>query len=142
MKELKFMPLVYAVASMSKDPSTKVGAVALNAAFSVVATGYNGFPRGVADTEERLCDRETKLRFTSHAEANLVAQAAYSGHSLRGTTVLVSSLFPCVECSKLLVQSGVRRVIAPKIAEGRWKESNELAKIIFDEGGVEVVEVE
>jgi len=141
-KELKFMPLVYAVASMSKDPSTKVGALALDANLNVQVTGYNGFPRGVADTEERLCNRETKLSFTSHAEANVVAQAAYLGVSLRVSTVLVSSLFPCVECSKLIAQAGVRRVIAPRIKEGRWKESNELARTIFQECGVEVVEID
>jgi dCMP deaminase len=141
MKELKFLRLAETVATFSKDPSTKVGAVAIDDNFNVLTVGYNGFPRGVVDSEERLCNRELKYKLISHAEANVVAQSAYSGISLRGATVLVSSLFPCVDCAKLLAQAGVRRVIAPKIDNDRWKESNELARLIFHEAGVEIVEV-
>lgn len=142
MKELKFMPMVHVVASMSKDPSTKVGALALDDNLYVLATGYNGFPRGVADTAERLSDRDTKLSFTAHAEANVIAQAANHGVSLRDSTLLVSALFPCVACSALIVQAGIRRVIAPRVKESRWKVSNELARVIFDEAGVEVIEID
>lgn len=127
---------------MSKDPSTKVGAVALDDDFRVLATGYNGFPRKVHDTEDRLCNREVKYALTVHAEANIVAQSAYSGVSLKGSTVIVSSLFPCVDCAKLLAQAGVRRVIGPKVQLGRWFESNSLAKTIFNEVGIEVIEYE
>ena len=141
-KELAYMRYAEVAASMSKDPRSKVGAVAIDDDFRVLATGYNGFPRGVTDSEERLCNREMKYALIVHAEANIVAQSAYSGVSIRGSTVLVSSLFPCVDCAKLLVQAGVRRVIAPKIANERWRQSNELAKLIFAESNVEVVEIE
>jgi len=127
---------------LSKDPSTKVGAVAIDDEFRVLATGYNGFPRGVQDLEERLCEQSLKYALTVHAEANIVAQSAYSGVSIRGSTVLVTSLFPCVDCAKLLAQAGVKRIIAPRIQNERWKESNELAKLIFAESGVEVIEID
>jgi len=141
MKELRYMKYAEVAASFSKDPSKMVGSVAIDDDFRVLATGYNGFPRGVTDSEERLCNRPLKYALTVHAEANLVAQSAYSGMSIRGSTVLVSSLFPCVECAKMLAQAGVKRVIAPKIANERWQESNELAMVIFNEAGVEVIEI-
>lgn len=67
--------------------------------------------------------------------------SARTGRKLEGATLIVSSLFPCVECAKAIVQAGICRVIAPKIANERWMESNKLARLIFDEVGVEVIEV-
>jgi dCMP deaminase len=141
MKELKFMRFAEAAASLSKDPSTKVGAVVIDDQYTILATGYNGFARGVTDSEERLCDRPMKLRLTVHAESNTLLAAARTGRKLDGATMIVSSLFPCEACASAIVQAGIKRVIAPKIDEGRWKESNEMAKLIFAEAGVEVVEI-
>lgn len=138
-KLLKFMPIAQSVAALSKDPNTKVGAVALDENYNIIATGYNGIPRGVEDAPERL-QRPEKYRWVSHAEENLVAQAAYGGRSLKGATVLVTSLFPCNACARMLIQAGVKRVIAPKIENGRWAEVNEMAMRMFAEAGVEVIE--
>jgi dCMP deaminase len=141
-KFLKFWPLVEAVASMSKDPSTKVGALALDKNFNIISTGYNGFPRGVNDDPARYADRETKLRLVSHAEQNLIAQAAYGGRSLKGATLLVSSLFPCSNCAKSIIQSGVVRVISPHPScEPRWAVESKWATILFDEAQVEIIHV-
>lgn len=135
---MKFWPLVEAVAQMSKDPSTKVGALALDDNLNIIATGYNGFPRGVDDNPDRYSDRETKLRLVSHAEQNLIAQAAYGGRSLKGATLLVSSLFPCSSCAKSIIQAGVVRIISPRPDESeRWAEESKWAKLMFDEAGVE-----
>ena len=138
-KALKFMAVAEAMESMSKDPSTKVGAVAINEDFSVVSLGYNGFPRGVADSPARYEERDLKLKLAIHAEANLVTQAARNGASLNGSTVLVSSLFPCSICAGLLVQAGVKRVIAPPVEVERWLEDNRLAQLVFEEADVQVV---
>lgn len=140
---LKFMAVAEAFAAMSKDPSTKVGAIALTDNRIMISSGYNGFPRGVNDSAARYEDRTTKYALVSHAEANLVAQAAYSGHSLKDSTVLVTPLHPCASCAKLLVQAGVKRVISPvPHIEERWKQESEWASTIFTEAGVEVVFVE
>lgn len=137
---MKFWPLVEAVAQMSKDPSTKVGALALDDNLNIIATGYNGFPRGVDDAPERYADRETKLRLVSHAEQNLIAQAAYGGRSLKGATLLVSSLFPCSSCAKSIIQAGVARIISPPPDESaRWAEESKWAKLMFDEAGIEQI---
>lgn len=141
-KFMKFWPIVEAVASMSKDPSTKVGSIALDENLNIVATGFNGFPRGVMDLQERYADRDTKLRLVSHAEQNLIAQAAYGGRSLKGATLLVSSLYPCANCAKSIIQSGIIRVISPKPdSSERWAEESKWAQLMFKEAKVETVYV-
>lgn len=139
MKELKFMAVAEAMMAMSKDPSTKTASVALDDDLNVLAAGYNGFPRGIADTSERWNDREVKYKLVIHGEANLIAAAARTGRSLKGSTVVVTTLFPCSSCAGLLVQAGVKRVITTKPNIERWAESNKLAQSVFDEAGVEVV---
>lgn len=140
MKTLRYLKFAEAAATFSKDPSTKVGAVAIDDNFNIIATGYNGPPRGVKDLPERLI-RPTKYFFASHAESNLVAQAAYLGHSLKGATVLLTPLFPCTHCCKMLIQSGVKRVICAYTPSDRWTEEASYSKIMFDESGVEVLYV-
>lgn len=138
----KFLPVARAVASLSKDPEHKVGALALNDDGIVLAVGYNGFPRGVHDDEVRYLNREVKLRLISHAEANVVAQAAYAGHSLRGATVVVYDKYPCSACAKLLIQSGVKRVVTyPSSPDSSWYQDSELSRLMFKESGLEVFEV-
>ena len=102
-----FMGLAKYVATKSKDPSTKVGAVAVGCAHQVIETGYNGLPRGVKDLPERY-DRPEKYLRISHGEANLVATAARS--RLEGSTVYVTH--PCCNtCMILLINSGVSRIV-------------------------------
>lgn len=142
MKALKFMAVAEAMMNMSKDPSTKVGAVAIDDDFNVLSVGYNGFPRGVNDSSERLNDRPTKYAITVHAEGNTIAQAARKGVSLKDSTVVVTSLFPCSSCAALMIQAGVKRIITSKVDNERWNKSSELAEGILEEAGVEVVVVE
>ena len=138
----RFLDLAKHIASWSKDPSTQVGAVAINDDGILLSIGFNGFPRGVNDDQSRYNDRDIKLRLISHAEQNLIAQAAYSGQSLKGSTVILSGLFPCSACTKLLIQAGVKRVIAPEPSGNeRWKEDAEWSETMLKESGVEVIYV-
>ena len=138
----KFIGIAQAVAAMSKD-STKVGAIAVDDDGVILSTGWNGFPRGVLDLPERLAVRQTRLALTSHAEQNLVAQAARSGHSLLGSTVILSGLYPCSACCKSLIQAGVKRIITPPInPDSKWAEENAWAQLMFNEAGVAVEEYE
>jgi dCMP deaminase len=134
----RFMVDALAAASKSKDPSTKVGAVILDADSNLLASGWNGFARGVKDSEERLCHRPTKYRLMVHAEMNAVLASARTGRRLDGATIVVSSLFPCEACASAIVQAGIKLVIAPKPNNDRWLESNQWAMTIFDEAGVKV----
>lgn len=136
----KFLPIARAVARLSKDPRRQVGAVAVNDDGILLAVGYNGFPRGVSDDKARYADREIKLSLIAHAESNLVAQAAYAGHSLRGSTVLVSSKYPCSSCAKSLIQAGVKRIITPPPdPDSSWSLDASWSELMFKEAGVEIV---
>jgi dCMP deaminase len=141
-KARKFIGIAEAVAQLSKDPSTKVGAVALAPSGAILSVGYNGFPRGVEDSPERYADRPTKLALIAHAEQNLVAQAAREGVRLDGCTVVLSGLYPCSSCAKSLIQAGVVRILTPPSeANSKWSDDAKWSRILFHEAGVEVVEV-
>lgn len=132
----RFAGQAFLVASWSKDPSTKVGCVIVNEDCQVLASGFNGFPRGVEDEDARLQHRDSKLRFTVHAEANAVAQAARTGVSLRNARAFVTHR-PCSQCAALLVQAGIKRVWFCEELSGKW-DDGEIAATIFRESGVDV----
>lgn len=112
------------MSDQSKDPSTKVGCVVVDKHKHILATGYNGFPVGMRDTEARYTDRGFKLRHVCHAEANAICQAASSGVSFRNSFIFVT-LQPCIECSKLIVQSGIKEVhfLIDEVANAKREES-------------------
>lgn len=139
MTPLNFVGIATEVAKMSKDPSTKVGSLIIGPAFEIRASGWNGFPRGVVDSFDRLNDRPTKYRYVVHAEANAIANAARSGVSTDGCSMLVTELHPCNECAKLIIQAGIKTVYAPlPDVDGRWADSFEIAAQMFREAGVSV----
>ena len=131
----RFMDLAHHVADWSKDPSTKVGAVIVNDNKQVLGLGYNGFPRGVYDCPERYNNRSIKLLFVAHAERNALDNAT----SVEGAT-LYSTLFPCTECTKGIIQRGIKRVIttAPSDDKARLFHLG-TSKVMLDEAGVEVI---
>lgn len=137
---LKFLPDAQAAAGRSKDRSTKVGAVVLDDDLNLRISGYNGMARGINDDVELRHQRPTKYLWTSHAEENCVAQAARIGVSLKGCTILLTSLFPCTTCARLIIQAGIVRVMAPRAnATDRWDEQAAVALEMLREAGVEVV---
>ena len=140
-KFLKFIPTAQMAMTYSKDPSTQVGAIAIDDDYNIRAQAYNGFPRGVHDTKERLNDRAQKYPRIVHAEANLVAMAARTGVSLKDCSVILTSLHPCSSCAGLLIQAGIKRIFAPQSkGNSRWDESSALAMEMFQEAGVEMLE--
>lgn len=135
--DMRYLSLAkYWATLCSKDPSTIVGAVVVSADGQREYLGYNGFPRGVHDSEERLNTREVKYQMVVHAEANALLKA---GADARGGT-LYCNLFTCNECAKLVIQSGIKRVVSSKhAAEERWAGSQDIAWIMYGEAGVEAV---
>ena len=104
-----FMDIATVVASKSKD-RTKVGCVLVSPANKqILSTGFNGFCRDVADTPERYADREVKMDYVVHAEANAICFAAFSGMRTDGCYAFIT-LPPCHNCAKLLKQAGVTNV--------------------------------
>ena len=136
----RFLELAKHVASWSKDPSTQVGCVLANDRNIVVGMGYNGFPRGIEDTEARLNDRPTKYELMVHAEVNAILNA---NGPVRDTTAYCT-LAPCDICMKFLIQSGVRRIASPAVSpelRDRWGTKLDLAVKLANEAGVELVEL-
>ena len=130
----RFLKLAQHIAQWSKDPSTKVGAVIVRPNRTIASVGYNGFPRGVND-DERLNDRPYKYAMTVHAEANAILSA---NERLDGCTLYVTPLSPCSSCASILIQSGIKRVVAymPHQPE-HWADSFAIARTMLDEAGIE-----
>lgn len=144
-KLLKFLPDARAAQGRSKDRSTKVGCIVIDDDFNIRSSGYNGFPRGVDDDLDYRHERPMKYKFSSHAEENAIAQAARVGVSVKGCTLLLTSLHPCASCARMIIQSGINRVVAPVkkdpgTGEYRvdWNEEERIALEMFKEAGVDV----
>ena len=104
-----FMGVAMLAACRSKDPSTQVGACIVSADNIIISTGYNGMPKGCSD-DEFPWDRDgadTKYPYVVHAELNAILNA--NGRDLRGSKLYVA-LFPCNECAKAIIQSGVKEI--------------------------------
>ena len=139
----RFLALAEHVAGWSKDPSTKVGAVLVDNQNIVVGLGYNGFPRGVEDSDERLNNRDLKLKLVVHAEVNAILMA---GEKARGATLYVWPAFGvpsiCNDCAKVVIQAGVAEVVSDNPSQEnaerakRWGDSLTLAKVMCTEAGV------
>lgn len=137
----RFMEIAAVVSTWSKDPSSKIGAVVVNDERRILATGYNGFPRGIEDTEERLNDRHEKYPRIIHAEMNVLMNALYNGVTVKGATLYVYGLPVCPDCTKNVIQSGIKRVVIPtdKTEKGKWEAVwNTESLPMFQEAGVTV----
>ena len=108
-----FMGIAKMSSMRSKDPNTQVGCCIVSQENRILSVGYNGFPMGCSD-DEFPWDREgedplqTKYLYTTHSELNAILN--YTGGSLAGSK-LYGSLFPCNECAKAIIQSGIKEVI-------------------------------
>lgn len=131
-----FFDLCERNAAMSKDPSTKVGAVIVRPDKTIASMGWNGFPRGVDDSGDRYADRQTKYLMTVHAEANAILS---SQETIRGYSLYVSPLHPCADCAGMIIQSGVKRVKYRTQHRAEWADSFRIAKTMLNEAGVELI---
>lgn len=140
----KYLNLAKHVASWSKDPSTQVGSIAIGNVGQILATGYNGLPRGIEDSDERLQNREHKYHLMVHAEMNCIYNATHNGVSLNDATLYVYGLPVCSECAKGVIQVGIRNVVIPKYINvpQKWHDSFEKTKALFDEAGINVIYIE
>jgi len=134
----RFMEMAQLVSTWSKDPSTKCGSV-ITKGRKVISHGYNGFPKGVDDCPEIYADRERKYRRVIHAEQNAILHA---GADLEGCTCYVFPIPPCSTCAALLIQVGVKRIVAPQPSEElveRWGEGFVEAACMYADAGIELI---
>lgn len=136
----RYLEMAKLVSTWSKDPSTTVGAVIVGPTGAILSTGYNGFPKGIADDSVRFQDRDTKLHYTIHGEMNALYNALQHGVNVNGAILYCT--FPiCSECAKGIIQSGISCVVIPylHVNPGRikWFESWKKSCEMFEEAGVD-----
>ena len=132
--DLRFIELAKHISLWSKDPSTKVGCVVVGEDREIRSTGFNGFPRGIEDNEERLTDRHKKYPLICHAEENAIMHAARTGISLKNCVAYVTWP-PCTRCARSLIQAGVSEIVYPKEVEipERWEADFDMSLNMFKE---------
>tara|TARA_R110000851_G_scaffold16046_3_gene52555 strand:+ start:4947 stop:5399 length:453 start_codon:yes stop_codon:yes gene_type:complete len=148
MDDQMFMNQAVHASKFSPDPSTKVGAVIVieKKLFSV---GWNQFPGGVVESDERWNDRDQKYPRVIHAEADALVAGARMMQRERPlvgfeSATLYTTEFPCCSCCGLIIQHGIKRVVSQCLSSDyaqRWAEQIKISKSMFAESGVELVEI-
>jgi dCMP deaminase len=136
----KFIKLSKHISDWSKDKNKKVGAVIVDSDNIVLSMGYNGIPRGCDDTDESRYERPIKYLFTEHAERNAIYHAARHGVSLKDCKLYVT-LFPCADCARAMIQSGITKLIAPEpnLNHEVWGDHFKAAIQMMEEAKIEIV---
>lgn len=136
--DIRFLQIALQISSWSKDPGTKVGAVITSRDRRILATGYNGFPKVIHDSHDRLNNRDIKLALTEHAERNAISNAAKSGVSL-DNSILYITKHPCLSCLMGVLSTGIKKLVYIKDDqfEQRWK--HPLFDEIILESKIEVI---
>jgi len=133
----RFYEHAIGISTWSKDRNTGVGCVIVNDDKRIVSIGYNGFCQGFNDDLDSRHERPDKYAYTVHAEANAICSAVRSGYALNNC-ILYVTLFPCHECAKLIIQSGIKTIYAPKpdLVHNTWGQSFKYAIEMLNECGV------
>jgi len=134
----RYLDLAKQVSTWSKDPSRKIGAVAVGSKGQILSQGFNGFPRGILDSADRYSDRPTKYKLVVHAEMNVIYNATFNGVSLDGASLYVYGLPVCSECAKGIIQVGIKKVFiyTDDAVPAIWTEAFELTRDMFKEAGI------
>lgn len=134
--DLRFLDLAKLIASWSKDPSTKCGAV-ITKDKRIISLGFNGFASGVRDSDERLSVRDIKYKMVLHAEDNALL---FAKQDLTNCTIYTWPFPPCSQCAAKIIQAGIGRVVAPTATPDlrqRWGESLSLASDMYLEANID-----
>jgi dCMP deaminase len=143
-----FMGIALLSAMRSKDPNTQVGACVVDDSNKIIGIGYNGFPIGCSDDELPWCNssgspNDTKYPYVVHAEVNAILN---SNKNLKNAKIF-TALFPCNECAKVIIQSGIKEVIylSDKYAQTdsvkASKKMLDLAKVNYSQFKTELKEI-
>jgi len=132
----RYMQLANHVGNWSKDRSRKVGCVIVGPMGDILAMGFNGFPRGLDDNIDERHARPAKYLWTEHAERNAIYNAGRIGVSLVGSRMYLP-WFPCVDCARAIVQSGITELIAfsPDFEDVHWGEDFNISATLLKEAG-------
>jgi|SRR5208282_122113 len=121
--DVRFMHLAKEIGEWSKDHDRKVGCLIVGPNREIRSTGYNGFPRGVDDDVPERHLIPAKYLWTEHPERNAIYNAANVGIPLHGCSIYVAG-FPCMDCARAIVQSGITSVVSyePDLNNPKWSE--------------------
>jgi len=137
--DVRMLQVAEVIASWSKDPSTKCGAVITDQLHRIVSTGYNGLAQGVPDDDGVWNNREEKYEHVIHAEENAII---FAERALRNGSIYTWPFPPCSRCASKIIQSGALRVVAPMqkgdLAE-RYSDSLKRAEWMFRNAGLQYV---
>lgn len=137
----RFLGLCDHISQWSEDRDFQVGAVIVGAGHEVRAMGYNGLPRGVPASDDARLDRPSGEKFfwVEHAERNAVYNAARAGVEIAGCTIYVNR-FPCADCARAIIQSGIACVECPPKPEndGKLDHSFDVSEVMLREAGVRI----
>jgi len=137
-----FREIATVVAKKSKDSKTHIGAVIVGKDKEIVSTGYNSFPRGLNDNLQERQERPEKYHWFEHAERNAIYNAARIGVSTKGCSLYLSHWFPCVECTRAIIQSGITTLycdpLDEKASNSNYNESFKRSIQMLREAGVEL----
>ena len=137
--DIRFLQLARLISGWSKDPSTKVGCTVVDEQRHIVSTGFNGFARGIEDSDERLDNRELKYKLIIHAEKNALIHAQ---RDLHGCTLYIWPMPPCSQCAAAIIQSGITRIVSVRPGSERlerWGKDILLADEMYEEAGVDLI---
>ena len=140
--DIRYLDVAKLVGTWSKDPSTQVGAVVVGQIGEILATGYNGFSRGIIDSNYRYEDRAKKYELIVHAEMNCIYNATHNGVALKDSTLYIHGLPVCHECAKGVIQVGIKRVVMPWTkpqddVDDKWVKSYTKTLAMFEECDIE-----
>lgn len=133
--DLRMLTMAQFVSTWSKDPSTKVGAVITDENYRVISLGYNGFPQGFEDKDERLMDRDFKLRAILHGERNAMI---FAQRSLEGCFLFTYPFMPCEACASMIAQHRMSRVVSFINSEHEKRYDESTVRSIFSECNVKL----
>ncbi len=141
--DLRWIQKAHEFADWSKDKSTKVGAVIVNQDNRLVSQGYNGFPSGVNDNIPVRYERPLKYIYTEHAERNALYNACSMGTSTKGCT-MYTQLFPCFDCARGIIQSGIIRLVTyrPDFTHHKYGETWKTSVEMLQEADIEITYIE
>jgi dCMP deaminase len=133
-----FLRICKAASRLSKDESTKLGAVIVGPDKEIRSTGYNSFPRGIDDDWPPRQRRPEKYFFFEHAERNAIYNAARVGVPLKGS-ILYCKWPPCAECARACIQVGIIEIVYEELpVRPEWESSFSAARQMLDEAGIKL----
>lgn len=139
----RWIQMAELVSSWSEDPSTKVGCVIVNDEQDLLSIGWNGLPRGIVSSVEKIEHRPTKYSWIEHAERNAIYNGTRTGSkNFKGATMYIL-YFPCCDCARAIIQSGISTIVVKQNNDDsfkeRWTENLKMSKQMLVEANIQII---